>query len=281
MKALKFVDLSYPWGSKDMVISHYSNGQPVLVPRKWGRDNPWNCLDRSDYRLEITNWMYSDGGLCPDVTIFSHAGTHIETAGFHMVNPPEHLREKGIADYPPDRYFGEAAVVDLTPFSKKYGIKLPEPDYTCCVPSFYSSAKEIGKGSIPREPPMIYSVPLSQLKPLPEEDYIEFDREVKNGDILLVFNKIGGLSLNVNWIIDKGVKMVGIQNAWFHGGRNGITNSHDALLANEVAIIEGIRNLDRLTKKRVFFIGMPWHLLGVGASPIWAIAIEEFDYTPM
>lgn len=278
---MKIVDLSYPWGTKELVVSHYANGQPVLVPKTWGRNNPWGSLDRPDYRFEIMNWMYSDGTNCPDVTVWSHAGTHVETAGFHMVNPPTHLKEKGIADYSPDRYFGEAAVVDLTPLSKKYGIEIPIPTYSNssnCVPSFYHSAKEAGKGTASAEKnPMIFSIPLSPLKPIAKEDYTTFEGKVKQGDILLVYNRIGGLSLDVNWVIDKGVKMVAIQNVWFHGERNGINNPHDVLLGNEVFIIEGIRNLDKISKERVFFMGMPWPLLGIGASPIWAVAIEDFD----
>ena len=284
MKALKVVDLSYPWGSKDLVVSHYDEGQPVSVPRKWGRNNPWGCLDRRDYRLEFTDWLYADGTLCPDVTIWSHAGTHVETPGYHMVNPPESVKEKGVADFPPDRYFGEAAVIDLTPLSRKYGINLAEPDlsdYTKCIPSYFHAAKEKGKGSIPRVPLIQFSIPKTKLKPISKDDYSEFDKKVRKKDILLVFNKIGGLSLDVNWIVDKGFKMVAMQNVWFHGTRDGITNAHDILLGNAIPIIEGIHNLDKLTKDRVFFIGMPWHILGVGASPIWAIAIEEFDYTPM
>jgi kynurenine formamidase len=280
---LKIIDLSYPWGTKEMVVSHYVDGQPVFVPKKWGRNNPWNCLDREDYRVEFRNWMWADGTNCPDVTIWSHAGTHIETAGYHLVNSPAHLKEKGVADYPPERYVGEAAVIDLTPLSKKYGIDLPPPDFTdyaCCVPSLYNPAEEAGKGTgRPREPAIIFSIPLGPLKPLAKEDYAQFDSRVRRGDILLVCNRIGGLSLDVNWVIDKGVKVVGMQNAWFHGEKDGINNPHDICLANEVLIIEGIRNIDKLTKDRVFFVGMPWHLLGVGASPIWAIAIEEFDST--
>ena len=273
---MKIVDLSYPWGSKDLILSHYAEGEPVMVP-KWGRNNPWGSLDRRDSKVEITNWIYSDGTLCPDVTIWSHAGTHIETPGFHMCNPPKHLEKKGVADYPPERYIGEAAVIDLTPFSKKYGIELPKPDYSVCVPPFYNPAKEKGKGTSSKNSSMIFSIPLTDLRPLPKEDYREFDPKVEKGDILLVFNNIGGLSLDVNWIIDKGIKMVAMQNVWFHGEKDGITRPHDVLLANEILIIEGIRNLEKINKERVFFIGMPWHLLGVGASPIWAIAIEEFE----
>ena len=280
---MKLVDLSYQWGTKELGVSHHANGQPVLVPKSWGRNNSWGSLDRPDYRFEIMNWMYSDGTNCPDVTVWSHAGTHIETAGFHMVNPPAHLKEKGVADYSPDKYFGEAAVVDLTPLSKKYEIENPPPTYSHysrCVPSFYAPAKEAGKGTAsPEKNPMIFSIPLSPLKPIAKEDYAMFDSKVKQGDILLIFNKIGGVSLDVNWVIDKGVKIVAVQNVWFHGERDGINNAHDVLLGNEVFIIEGIRNLDKISKERVFFIGMPWPFLGLGASPIWAVAIEDFDYT--
>ena len=281
---MKTVDLSYPWGTKELVVSHYSNGQPVLVPKSWGRNNPWGALDRPDYRFEITNWMYFDGTNCPDVTVWSHAGTHIETAGYHMVNPPTHLKERGVADYPPDRFIGEAAVLDLTPLSVKYGIERPSPtfsNYSDCIPSLYAPAKEEGKGTAPPDKnPMIFSIPLGSLKPIAREDYATFDSKVKRGDILLIHNRIGGLSLDVNWIIDKGVRTVAVQNVWFHGERDGINNAHDVLLGNEVFIIEGIRNLDKISKERVFFIGMPWPLLGVGASPIWAVAIEDFDSNP-
>ena len=97
MKAKKIVDLTHYWGSKEMVVARYEGGQKVWVPKKFGRDrNEWGALDKRDYRVEIKDWLYSDGALTPDITIFSHAGTHLEAPGYHVINAPEHLKQKGI-----------------------------------------------------------------------------------------------------------------------------------------------------------------------------------------
>jgi kynurenine formamidase len=278
MKVKRIVDLTHYWGSKEMVVARYEGGQKVWVPKKFGRDrNEWGALDKRDYRVEIKDWLYSDGALTPDITIFSHAGTHLEAPGYHVINAPEHLKQKGIADYPPDRFIGEAAVIDLSSFARKAGADGPEPDHKHFMPSLYQAAKEPGKGTAPR----------GQMKivPISAKELSQFDHLVKPGDILLPVNKVGGsiVALDVNWIIDRGVKMVGMEmgTLWFYGERDGMTNAHDILLSHEILIIEGLRNLGKITKERVFYIGMPLKLLGVGACPIWAIAIEEFDDTPL
>ncbi len=51
---------------------------------------------------------------------------------------------------------------------------------------------------------------------------------------------------------------------------------HMELLSKEIGIIENLINLDKLSKTRFFFFGLPLNIIGLTASPIRAIAIEEW-----
>lgn len=48
------------------------------------------------------------------------------------------------------------------------------------------------------------------------------------------------------------------------------------LRENSIPIIEGFTNIDKLTKKRMFLLALPLKISGLEASPIRAIAIEEW-----
>ena len=50
---------------------------------------------------------------------------------------------------------------------------------------------------------------------------------------------------------------------------------HKYLLGNEMPIIEGIANLDKITKSRVYYIGLPIRTKGMDSSRIRAIVLEE------
>jgi len=49
---------------------------------------------------------------------------------------------------------------------------------------------------------------------------------------------------------------------------------HDLMLSNEIPIIEGLANLDKLKQKRFLFFGFPARMGGLEAFPIRAVAIE-------
>jgi kynurenine formamidase len=50
---------------------------------------------------------------------------------------------------------------------------------------------------------------------------------------------------------------------------------HDTLLTHEVLFIEGLHNLNKITKERVFYIGLGLKWMGVDSIWVRAIALEE------
>ena len=50
--------------------------------------------------------------------------------------------------------------------------------------------------------------------------------------------------------------------------------THDLMLSNEIPIIEGLVNLEKLTKSRFLFFGFPAKMGGLDSFPIRAVAIE-------
>lgn len=49
------------------------------------------------------------------------------------------------------------------------------------------------------------------------------------------------------------------------------------MLLNDIPLIEGLVNLDKIKKRRVFYIGSPLRWQGLDACPIRAIALEEIE----
>jgi kynurenine formamidase len=50
---------------------------------------------------------------------------------------------------------------------------------------------------------------------------------------------------------------------------------HDTLLTHGVLFIEGLRNLNTITKDRVFYIGLGLKWMGLDSIWVRAIALEE------
>ena len=50
--------------------------------------------------------------------------------------------------------------------------------------------------------------------------------------------------------------------------------THNNLLRNDIPLIEGLVNLDKVQKERIFYIGLPLRVKGLDSSWIRAIALE-------
>lgn len=77
-----------------------------------------------------------------------------------------------------------------------------------------------------------------------------------------------------DWLIDHGVKAVGIDLATLDDRLDPIRPAHVRLLKRNIPIIENLANLDQIRASRFHFIGLPLRIRGLTGSPIRAIAIE-------
>jgi len=121
---------------------------------------------------------------------------------------------------------------------------------------------------------------MSHFKPIKGRNYLIKPKdleEVKEGDIVLMWSalsldKAPRLSDEVcAELKEKNIKMLGLQNIGLESP--GVMEKE--LCANNIPVVEGIINLDKLKKDRVFFIGLPLKILGLDSSWIRAIALEE------
>jgi len=107
-------------------------------------------------------------------------------------------------------------------------------------------------------------------------------KAVKEGDIVLMWSPSGAYitSEAADYLAEKRIKMLGVQNVSpEEPGPSHITSevklaTHKALLENDIPIIEGLVNLDKIKCERVFFVGLPMKISRLDSSWIRAVAFE-------
>ena len=101
-------------------------------------------------------------------------------------------------------------------------------------------------------------------------------KKVKEDDIVLMWSPGGAYitSEAAEFLARKHIKMLGVQNV--HPEEPGPQKliTHTNLLENDIPIIEGLVNLDKVNSERVFFIGLPLNIAYLDSSWIRAIAFE-------
>jgi kynurenine formamidase len=77
------------------------------------------------------------------------------------------------------------------------------------------------------------------------------------------------------YLVQRGVKMVGVDTLSVDADKALGDPAHNALLSNRVAVVENLRNLEKLHDKRAFFVVLPLLIRGGSASPVRPIAIID------
>lgn len=102
--------------------------------------------------------------------------------------------------------------------------------------------------------------------------------EVREGDIVLMWSPSGNAYITpeaAEYLAKKHIKMLGVQGVRPEDPSSGRLATHKALLENDIPIIEGLVNLEKIERKRVFFIGLPLRIAYLDSSWIRAIALEQ------
>jgi len=103
--------------------------------------------------------------------------------------------------------------------------------------------------------------------------------KVRKDDIVLLWSPYSGDECpyispeSAEWLAKKPVKMVGVQNIGVEAPRGSMA-THNNLLGNEIPLIEGLVNLEKVQKERVFYIGLPLCVRGLDSSWIRAVVLE-------
>lgn len=196
-------------------------------------------------------WADSNGTLC-HLSMPDHIGTHMDA--------PIHCWEAGGALETVDirRMMGEAVVLDLYKGDVDYG-------YT-------------------------------------QEDLETATPEIQEGDIVLIYSGYEDATATdrikqtyltpeaARWLVDRGVHAVGCEPAGIEHVPDGLFKydwygketpnqpswpAHQILLSNDVYIIEGLTNLDKIRGERVRFAGLPLIIPGASGCPVRAVAWRE------
>jgi kynurenine formamidase len=196
----------------------------------------------------VHEWSTSNGCVC-HFSVIDHPATHID-APYHTVESGARLEGVDIS-----RLFGEAVVLDLYKGDVDYG---------------YTAA-----------------------------DLEAANPKIEEGDIVLIHSgyhdagqgkRIRQTYLTVGaaeWLVTKGVHAVGCEPAgiehlpeayltkrWYDKDTPEPTPwpAHRVLLGNDVYIIEGLTNLERIKGQRVHFAALPLLIPGLSGSPVRAVA---------
>lgn len=174
-----------------------------------------------------------------EVRMGSHVGTHIEF-------PYHHLKDgKSAADYPLQRMVGEAVLLD---FSHK------------------TKDEEITK-----------------------QEIIDLNADIRKGDILVIRTDMDKrwkterahdrpvLSIEATeyLVTEIGIHCIATDATGLEVRGRDDQPVHEILFHNDVAMVESLKDLDRLSSQRFTMIMLPLMVEGMDSCPIRAIAIEE------
>lgn len=194
----------------------------------------------------------SDTGKQGHFTISDHSATHLDFP-IHAIPGAAALEDVDLT-----RLIGEAVVLDLAHVDQDHGFTAA--DFEAAVPV------------------------------------------VEEGDIVLLYSGFREASESqrvhqtyltpegAQWLVDRGVRAVGCEPAGIEHVPNGLLvhdwynvdtehqppwPAHDILLRNDVLIVEGLTNLDRIRGERVRFAALPALIPGLTGCPVRAVAWRE------
>ena len=200
----------------------------------------------------IADWSNANG-VVARFSLFDHAGTHVD-APIHTVEDAPALEDVDVS-----RLIGEAVVLDL---------RRGDVDYLYTVADLEAAQPEVEPGDIV----LIHSEFVPATSPSGRIKQTALSEEA------------------AQWLVDRGVVAVGCEppgiehlaTGYFEKGwYNKDTQHHPTwpvhriLLGNDVYIIEGLTNLDRISGERVRFSALPLNLPGLSGCPVRAVAWRE------
>ncbi len=197
-----------------------------------------NCSGAS---IEPAKTLAKDGWNATTLHLYSHSGTHMDAPVHFGVN------DKTIDKTPVNRFISEAWVVDLTDIRPKESIT---------VGHLHTIADAIENGQS-----IILHTGWS--KKLGTDEYR---------------NALPRISLELaHWLGQKGVNILGVEPPSVADVNNleEVTEIHTILMENDIIIVEGLTNLDKLSKNKVILIALPLKVENGDGAPTRVIALEK------
>jgi arylformamidase len=168
-----------------------------------------------------------------------HAGTHVE-APLHAV-----AGGRSIGELPIECFFGEAVILDLSqvPWAAPFDVE-----------AMHAAAEQVG-GVRPGD-----------------IVFLRFDWDRRKGD--LGHRPPYPTPEALAWLVNHGVKMVGIDSPGLEVPGHPALVNHHTLLDRGIPLIESLTHLDQLRQSRVLVFALPLPAMGSDASPLRVLAFE-------
>jgi len=197
--------------------------------------------DISGFGSKPARTLEKDGWNAQTLEIYSHAGTHMD-APFHFG-----VSDQTIDDFPPDRFIVKCHLVKIPVKQDGY---LIEPT-------------ELGTISDNIRPGDGIILQTGWSKLLGQPRYRDGLPRISE-DL-------------AKWLVEKQVRFVGVEPPSVADVNNleEVTRIHQILLGGDVIIVEGLTNLEHLTKQEFTVIALPLKIKNGDGAPARVIAIES------
>jgi len=181
-----------------------------------------------------------DGWNSKTLHLYSHAGTHMD-APFHF-----EVNNRTIDEFEVSRFICDSLVI---PIDAHAGQKIKLEDL-----GVYADLINKGDGVILKTGWSAY---------VNENSYREELPGIHEG--------------LANWFVDKGINMLAVETPSVADvmDMEEVTKIHEILLGGDIIIVEGLTNLDSVSKRRVKLIALPLKIKGGDGAPARVIVIEK------
>ncbi len=181
-----------------------------------------------------------DGWNSKTLHLYSHAGTHMD-APFHF-----EVNNRTIDEFEVSRFICDSLVI---PIDAHAGQKIKLEDL-----GVYADLINKGDGVILKTGWSAY---------VNENKYREELPGIHEG--------------LANWFVGKGINMLAVETPSIADvmDREEVTKIHEILLGGDIIIVEGLTNLDSVSKRRVKLIALPLKIKGGDGAPARVIVIEK------
>ena len=236
-----------PFPGGDLVdLSHSFDQQTIFWPTAEG------------FRLHKDSEGVTPAGYYYSANSFStaeHGGTHLDA--------PVHFAQgkQSVDQIPLGRLFGPVVVVDVTKASES------SADYQITVDDLMQSESE---GAITGESIVLFRTGFSKRWP----DATRYLGTAERGAGAVPKLHFPGLHPDAaKWLVQKGVRAVGIDTASIDYGQSTLFESHRNLYEANIPAFENLTSLERLPLRGAFIVALPMKIAGGTGAPLRAVAV--------
>jgi kynurenine formamidase len=228
-------------------LSHAYDEQTIF----WPTAEPFRLKKEAD-GVTAAGYYYSANGF----SMSEHGGTHLDA--------PVHFAQghQSVDQIPLQRFFGQAVVVDVTQQSDATA------DYQVTVNDLQHAEAEQGK--MTSESIVLLRTGFSRRWP----DAASYLGTAERGADAVPKLHFPGLHPDAaKWLVERGVRAVGIDTASIDYGQSTLFESHRTLYAANLPAFENLTALERLPVRGAFIVALPMKIAHGTGAPLRAVAI--------